>query len=87
MMAGKIFDGFADIDTLAQPALVEVNASNLKAGMVLVDPELGTPAMGIDHKLRSTRNSGNVEFLVADLENGGWRNLSLFSNTVVSVIA
>lgn len=81
------FDAFDQIDTLSQPQTIEVIARNLKDGMVLVDPELGTPAVGLDHRIRSTRNSGNVSFLVADLENGGWRDLHLTGSVTVKVMA
>ncbi|AEK09902.1 hypothetical protein FGG30_gp092 [Mycobacterium phage Pixie] len=86
-MRAQILDSFADVDTFATPAAVEVKAANLRPGMVLLDPELGTPAAGLDHKLRAARNSGNVSWFVADLDNGGWRELHLRPSLVVKVAA
>ncbi|AJA43758.1 hypothetical protein MILLY_86 [Mycobacterium phage Milly] len=83
----RIFADFTGIDSLAAVDTVEVKAANLKEGMVLVDPDLGTPAVGIDHRIRATRGTGNVSFLVADLDDGGWRDLHLRASLVVKVVA
>lgn len=81
-----IFDSFADIDILSQPAVVGVLVSLLEPGMVLVDPELGVPLVGIDARVRSPRNSGQQRFLVANLD-GGWMHMNLSPSVMVKVVA
>lgn len=87
MSTAATFADFSTIDVLDTPATVDVKAANLAEGMVLVDPDLGTPLVGIDHKQRTVRSSGNVTFFVNDFETGGWRDMNLGSNTVVKVVA
>lgn len=87
MSRALILEGFEDVDVLSQPPTVEVCGRNLRAGMVLVDPDLGTPAVGLDHKVQAPRNSGSVAFLCADLEKGGWVTHTFFGNSKFSVVA
>ena len=82
-----IFDSFADIDVLSQPEFVEIPAKDVKEGMVLLDPFLSTPVAAVDHKMRSVRDSGCVRFFCADLEDGGWREVSILASVMVKVIA
>lgn len=84
--AALIHASFADVDTLSQPATVEVRGAYLQAGMVLVD-ELGCPTAGLDHRIRATRNSGSVAFLVADLDRGGWTQQHFHRNHRFTVVA
>lgn len=87
MSNAAIYHRFDYIDALSTPATVEVRASDLKEGMVLVDPFLGTPLCGVDHKLPSPRNSGCVRLFCADLEDGGWCDRVILSSVMVKVIA
>jgi hypothetical protein len=87
MSKAAILDSFANIDALSTPEFVEVRADQIKEGMVLLDPFLGTPVAGIDHKLRSTRGSGMLTWMAADLEDGGWRNVNILPSVMVKVMA
>lgn len=76
-----------DIDTLEAVDTVELRADALRPGMVLVDPELMTPAVAVDHRMRTVRGSGQTCYMVADLENGGWSEVALRSTLTVMVMA
>lgn len=41
--------------------------------MVVLDDELGTPAVGLDHRVRATPRSGLIAFLVNDFDRGEQR--------------
>lgn len=75
-----------DIDTMDAVDTVDVAANALRPGMVLVDPELLTPAVAIDHRMRAVRGSGEVRYLVADLDNGGWSEVGLRTMATVKVM-
>jgi hypothetical protein len=87
MSKAAILDSFANIDALSTPEFVEVRADQIKEGMVLLDPFLGTPVAGIDHKLRSTRGSGLLQWMAADLEDGGWRTVTILPSVMVKAMA
>lgn len=87
MSNAAILDSFADIDALSTPKFVEIRADKIKEGMVLLDPFLGTPVAGVDHKLRSTTGSGMLSWMAADLEDGGWRNVHILPSVMVKVMA
>lgn len=76
----------ADIDTLAEVPTTTVKASALKPGMVLVD-DLDCPVAVIDHRVRATRGTGDVAYLINDLERGGWRTQRLGANSQITVMA
>jgi hypothetical protein len=65
---------------------VEVPASKLRPGMVIVD-DLGCPIAAIDHRLRSTRNSGDVAWFVENLEGSGYRRMAIRPTALVTVAA
>lgn len=75
------------LDTMAELPGVQIVASKLRAGMVLLDPELKTPGAVLDHKNRSARGSGNVEFLAYDYDRRNYVPVSLHANTLVWVAA
>lgn len=85
-MKARIFRDFDKIDTLSNPATVPVRGDHLKAGMVLVD-DLGCPITGLDHKVAAVRGTGTVQFMAADLEQGGWNNRSFNRNKSFQVVA
>jgi hypothetical protein len=74
------------LDLLAAPASIKVAASKLRECMVLLDPELGTPLYWIDHRVTSTRNSGNATFMAHNLETSRFERLTLFGATEVPVM-
>lgn len=77
----------AEIDTLSTPAAIKIQARNLRPNMVIIDPMLGTPYAVLDAKRRSTRNSGNVEFLAIDLETNRAFDFAMFANSTATVMA
>lgn len=82
-----ILDSFADVDILSNPPMVQVRAGDLKEGMVILDPMLGCPVAGVDHRNRAPRSSGLCEWFVADLENGGWKEILLRPDVIMDVMA
>lgn len=64
-----ILDTCDEIDPLEVFDFVRLTTRKLKPGMVLVDPELGCPAVMLDHRIGAIEG-GNVEWLVHDLDNG-----------------
>lgn len=74
------------VDPFATKA-TEIKATSLKPGHVLMDPELGTPAAMIDHRIPATRGAGTVAYLVNDLDRGGWTKIEIHANKSVSVLA
>lgn len=75
-----------NLDLLATTS-IEVQAAKLAECMVLMDPETGTPAVWLDHKLTTTRNSGEVTWMAHDLETGRLITIRLRSTLAVSVMA
>lgn len=86
MNTAAVLDSIDTLDMFSTPETIALAASKVRGGMVLVDPELGTPLYWIDSKARSTRNSGNAAFLVHNLETGRIENLSIFSSTTLPVM-
>lgn len=83
-----VLDSVDDLDPFATPATVDVLASQLREGMVLVDPILGTPAFWIDQKLRAEARSGSVKLNVWDLEDNRFQtNFRVTANALVAVVA
>jgi hypothetical protein len=64
-----------------------VKATRLREGMVIMDPELGTPALWLDHRTRSTRGSGSVSWYAHDLETGRFGPHTFHENHQVNVLA
>jgi hypothetical protein len=73
------------LDTLAELPGVQVLGSKLCAGMVLLDPELKTPAASLDHKTRTARGSGEVSFLAFDYDRRTLDTVSVRANALVWV--
>jgi hypothetical protein len=84
--AARVIEDAASIDMLDANAK-QILASSLKECMVLTDPELGTPAMWLDHKLSTTRNSGQTTWMAHDLETGRLVTINLRSTLKISVLA
>lgn len=76
-----------DLDTLQAVATVLVPGRLLKAGMVLVDPELDTPAAEVDHRTKTTRGSGERSFLAYDYDARNWIPVSVHANALIKVMA
>jgi len=77
----------SDLDTFAALPYVEIKGSALRAGMILIDPELHTPIGEVDHKMRSQRGSGAVSFLMFDFDARSWTTESVTANGIVKVMA
>lgn len=86
MSKAAILESFTNIDTLAAVATIAITAANLRAGMVIVD-DLDCPVVGLDHRIKATRNSGGIAFLGADLDNGGWNRVEIHRNQQIRVMA
>jgi hypothetical protein len=84
--AAKAIEDANAIDMLDTSAK-DILASSLRECMVLMDPELGTPAVWLDHKVRATRSSGQVTWAAHDLETGRLVTINLRSTMKVSVLA
>lgn len=78
-------EDFSDVDTLSQPATIELLGSQLRDGMVLAD-ELGCPVAGLDHKIGRSAQ-GATRWLIADLDKGGWSETSIGHAAKVLVVA
>lgn len=75
------------LDTFAAQAGTTLEAGKLREMMVILDPELGTPLYWIDHRVRSTRNSGQAEFMAHNLESGHFETIRIGSRVSVPVMA
>jgi len=78
-------DGHPALDALDALPAVQVRGSALRAGMVLLDPDLMTPAASLDHKVRPARGSGNVAFLALDYDRRAFDTISVHANALVWV--
>lgn len=85
-MAAAIVEDASTIDPFATNA-TDVTASRLRECMVLMDPDLGTPLMWLDHRLRSTRNSGDVKWMAHNLDTGRLETLNLRASADLAVLA
>lgn len=76
-----------EIDTLTPVAVKSVLAASLRAGMILVD-EFDCPTIAIDHRIKAAvRGTGQITFLVEDLERGGWHDMTIRATKIVKVAA
>lgn len=75
----------SDIDSLTEVPATTLKATSLRPGMVLLDPEFGTPAAVIDHRIGTSR--GTVTYLVNDLDTGGWTQARFHEHAQVKVQA
>lgn len=62
-----------------------VKAGRLKGGMVLLDRDLFTPALIVDHKVRGSH--GDAAYLVLDLDTRRYTTIRIHANTPVPVMA
>lgn len=76
-----------DLDTLTPVPTVSILGRLIKAGMVLVDPDLDTPVVEVDHRMRAQPGSGEAVFLVFDYDRGQWMEERFHSNSLVKVMA
>lgn len=63
----------ADFDDLTSFESVETLGRSLREGMLLVDPDLGTPVYGLDHRIPGTPGL----WLVYDYELRTWHTTTL----------
>lgn len=75
------------LDALAELPGIQVLGSQLRAGMVLLDPDLKTPAASLDHKVRTVRGSGAVRFLALNYDHRAFEPVSVRANALVWVAA
>lgn len=80
-----VLDSVDDLDPFAQPVSVQVEAQKLKSGMLVLDPDLGTPWAYVDHRVRG--GHGDVTFYVHDLEERTYRKTSWRATTLLDVMA
>lgn len=66
---------------------VEIEASKLRTGMLVLDPDLNCALWAVDHRVKAARNSGSLSWMVEDFENGGHRTVTLSPSAVVPVAA
>lgn len=83
----RIWAEHPSLDALTPLPAVQVPASALKPGMVLLDPDFMTPGASLDHKVRSARNSGQVSFLAFDYDRHNFDTVALTASTLVWVAA
>ena len=76
-----------NLDTFSTPDSVVITGDKVRECMVLLDPELGTPLYWIDHKMPATRGSGDVKFMVHNLETGRIETVNIFRSTNVPAMA
>lgn len=82
----QIITSTENLDMLATTT-AKVQASKLQECMVLMDPETGTPAMWLDHKMPTTRNSGQVTWMAHNLDTGRIETVSLRGSLSLAVLA
>lgn len=87
MSTARIFESHPQLTTIDSFDSVKIAARNLREGMVILDPELGTPAVSIDHRNRSTRGTGDMKFFVYDYETRRLEEMNIAPATMVSVVA
>lgn len=85
-MHAAVLDNVDTLDPFATDS-TDLKATSLREGMVVMDRELGTPLLWLDHRVRAARNSGSVAFLVHDLETGRIETHHFHENTHVKVLA
>jgi hypothetical protein len=83
----RIWSEHPSLDTLTELPGIQVPGSKLCAGMVLLDPDLKTPAASLDHKTRTVRGSGDVSFLVLDYDQRTFDTIAIHASTLVWVAA
>lgn len=74
-----------DIDTMTVVPVATVLGSQLKAGMVLVDPVLEVPVAEIDHKVSNRR--GTVEYLIHYYDSRSFGPLRFTATADIKVMA
>ena len=82
-----MLDNVDDLDEMTAPPATTITASKLREGMVLLDPELGTPAVWVDQRTKTQRSSGQISFNGHDLDTGGVRRYNIGERTQVAVMA
>lgn len=85
--AARILAETESVDTLEPMPSTTVLASSLKPGMVLLDPELMTPAAVVDHRVKAVRGLGTVAYLVLDLDARRYDTVSLRAGAPILVAA
>lgn len=84
----RVYDAIPnDIDPFTVLPAVTLRANQLRAGHLLLDPELGTPSYTIDHRTRAPRNSGQLTFLAFDHETNRYEQLMFSPAAEVPVAA
>jgi hypothetical protein len=86
-IAPRTWNEHPDLDVLAEMPAVRIKATQLRSGMVLLDSDLKTPVASLDKKVRSTRGSGNVEFLAFDYDRSTYAPIAVHANATVWVAA
>lgn len=65
----------------------DLKATSLREGMVIMDRELGTPLLWLDHRVRAARGSGQVAWLAHDLETSRIETHTFHENHRINVLA
>jgi hypothetical protein len=82
----RILPSVDDLDPFATTATI-VGAAALRECMVLMDPELGTPAVWLDHRLAASPRSGEVAWLAHNLDTGRLETVRIRRTAPVAVLA
>lgn len=85
-MPAAILETVDHLDPFATDS-TDVKATSLREGMVIMDRELGTPALWLDHRVRAPRGSGAVAWLAHDLETGRIETQQFHENHRINVLA
>ena len=75
-----------DLDPLAEVASTIVTGKELRVGMILLDPELGTPDAELVQRIRS-EVPGDLRWLVFELDSSEYVELNTFENSAFPVMA
>lgn len=75
------------LDTLAVVPVAEVPGRKLRAGMILTDRDLDTPAAEIDHFSRGPRNSGSRVVWYRDLDTKRFESVLVHGGSLIRVMA
>lgn len=85
-MPAAILDTVDHLDPFATDS-TDLKATSLREGMVVMDPQLGTPLLWLDHRTRSARGSGQVTWHAHDLDTGRFEQHNFHQNHRVNVLA
>lgn len=87
MTAPKILLDGETVGALDSFEMTDVRAANLRAGMILMDADLGVAEAVIDHRIGAVRGTGSIAFLIEDVTTGRYEQAQIHGNRYVTVAA